>query len=139
MIRAEVQTDDDRFSASFDATPFFERASLDELLALRDSDWGGHQAADAVALFMLEKDAEVADLFRYLALDPVSGDGFPVGFECYVCEADVARWVKVNRPGWYERIWGGGVLAELATLGRAPLTWLTVLSQPSAAGILSLR
>ncbi len=130
MIRAEVQTDDGRCSAAFDATPYFERAGLDRLVALRDSDWGGNDAADAVALFMLERDAEVGDLFRYLALDPVTDDGLPVGFECYVCEADVARWVRANRPGWYERIWGGGVLAEL----RAPLGWLAALIRPSVAG-----
>jgi hypothetical protein len=140
MIRAEVQTDDDQFCATFDATPFFERATFEQLAALRDSGWGGDEPADAVALFMLERDDAVADLFRYLALDPVTDDGFPVGFECYVSESDVARWVQRNRPGWSERLWPGGVRPDVTPLSRTSLSWLTRLFRPSGAGcMLSLR
>jgi hypothetical protein len=140
MIRAEVQTDDDQFSASFDATPFFERATLEQLVALRDCDWGGDEPADAVALFMLERDDAVADLFRYLALDPVADDGFPVGFECYVSASDVARWVQKNRPGWSERLWPGGVRPDVTALSRTALNWLTLLFRPSSARcVLSFR
>jgi hypothetical protein len=140
MIRAEVLTDDDQFSASFDATPFFARATLEQFVALRDSDWGGDEPADAVALFMLERDDAVADLFRYLALDPVADDGFPIGFECYVSESDVARWVERNRPGWCERLWPEGVRPDVTALSRAPLGWLALLFRPSSARcVLSLR
>jgi hypothetical protein len=140
MIRAEVQTDDDRLSALFDATPFFERATFAQLAALRDSDWGGDGPADAVALFMLERDDAVTDLFRYLALDPVTDDDFPVGFECYVSETDVARWVKRNRPGWCERLWPKRERPDATALNRTSLDWLALLFRPSGAGCaLSLR
>jgi hypothetical protein len=107
MIRAEVRTDDDRFHASFDATPYFEEAVVADLVALRAAGWSGNQHVDAVALYMLEKDEEVTDLFHYLAFDPVMEDDWPVGFECSVSEGDVVRWVLENRPGWYERVWMG--------------------------------
>jgi hypothetical protein len=104
VIRAEVHTDDHKVYASFDATPFFEQATLDQVVALKAIDWGGDYQADAVALFMLGKDPEVGLLFRYLELVPPGSDGYPLGFECRVDEEDVLRWVRANRPDWLQLI-----------------------------------
>jgi hypothetical protein len=101
MIRAEVHSDDHHLTASFDATPFFERATLGEIVALKGIGWGGNYQSDAVALFMLDKAPDVAEVFRYLDSNPTNRGGFPTGFECRVCEKDVARWVQTHRPEWF--------------------------------------
>ena len=115
MIFAEIQTDEchQQCHAIFDATPFFEQATLGEILGLKFIGWGGDYQADAVALFMLERDAGVAKVFHFLDLHPSTADGYPLGFEVQVREADVARWVFANRPEWFPRIWDdeGRVLA----------------------------
>lgn len=100
MIQASVYSDDHKRAATFNATPFFERATLEEILDLKAIGWGGDHQADAVALFFLERDASVAQVFRYLDLNPSMDGGNPLGFECHVCEKDVARWVKANKPDW---------------------------------------
>jgi hypothetical protein len=100
MIRAKIRTDDNYLTASFDATPFFEQATLGEIAALKEIGWVGDYQADAVALFMLDRISEVAEVFRYLDTNPTNRDGFPTGFECQVCEEDVARWVQAHRSEW---------------------------------------
>src|SRR5205823_1079481 len=52
MIRAEVHSDDHKVKASFDATAFFERATLEEVLGLAEIGWGGNYEADGVAQFL---------------------------------------------------------------------------------------
>ena len=101
MIRATIHTDDNQLTYSFDATLFFEQATLGEIVVLKEIGWFGNYQSDAVALFMLDKDAEVAEVFRYLDRNPINNDGFPTGFECHIREEDVARWVRAHRPSWF--------------------------------------
>jgi hypothetical protein len=113
MIRAEVHSDDDKVTATFDATPFFEQATLAELLGLADIGWGGNSEADAVALFMHVKDKNVRRVFEYLSFHPsfqYSGDR--VGFECKVNERDAAAWVRANKPEWFDTVWPDGFDGE---------------------------
>lgn len=101
MIRAEVHSDDRVFEVSFDATPFFEKASEEEILNLYRCGWGGDYPADEVARFFIDKNDEVNRLFDYLSR--VRG----VGFECHVDSITAKEWLKKNRPRIFIRLYEG--------------------------------
>lgn len=102
-IRSEVHTDDYAVEAKFDAEPYFEAASDEDLLELARCDWGGDYPADAVAQFMAEKVERVERVFVYLSFNPTNY-GEPVGFECHVDSEDATRWIAENRPALALRI-----------------------------------
>lgn len=89
MIRAKCVTDDQVFAAEFDATPWFQQASLEELTELKKCGWGGDYASDWVADYMSDKDEGLARLFSYLELK----DG-KIGFECHIRSDDVYAWLQ---------------------------------------------
>lgn len=99
MIHAEVHSDDHVWTASFDATPFFEQVSLQDLQDLAHCDWGGDYPADAVAEFMDEKDPGVTEVFKYKDKKEAQG------FECNIREHSAFVWVKANRSDWVAKIW----------------------------------
>ena len=105
MIRAELRTSDDQLHVYFDATAYFERAVFPDLLDLEGVGWGGDTPSDAVALYMLGRVPEVDEFFRFLENAPTKSNDQPVLFECHVREEDVAGWLKLHRPDWYERLW----------------------------------
>ena len=92
MIQAEVHSDDWAAEAKFDATPYFEQASDEELKELADCDYGGDYAADDVARFFEDTDEGVAFVFKYL---DARGDQ---GFECHVDVEQAEAWIRANRP-----------------------------------------
>jgi hypothetical protein len=92
MIRAEVHSDDYLYERAFDATPWFEQASDDEIKALIECDFGGDYPADAVAEYMEDHDSEIERMFDYCR----RGSG--VGFECHVETEDAEKWIKERRP-----------------------------------------
>ena len=100
VIRAEVHSDDHAYTASFDAGLYFLDLDLKKILALRDIEWGGNYESAYVAQHMADSNADVAAVFDN------KGDQ---GFECNVCEEDVARWVKYCRPDWFATIWPDGI------------------------------
>ena len=96
MIRARVHPDDHAIEVPFDATPWFEQASDEEIMELVGCDWGGDYPADRVAMHMAdEAHPEVAAVFRYVEIAQNVRD---VGFECYVEEADAVAWLRQHRP-----------------------------------------
>jgi hypothetical protein len=103
MIRARVWSDCHQYEADFDATPWFEQASPEALMALAGCDFGMDYPADEVAYFMAEKDDRVADLFGFLArvqIQPFSGE--PNGFECQVDIDDARAWIREHN----DVLWG---------------------------------
>ena len=96
MIRAECHSDDFVFAVKFDATPWFEQASQEDILRLAGCDWGG-LLADSVADFFDGKVGyeDIGDMFTYLA--KVRGAGKECGFECNVHGEDVLNWAHENR------------------------------------------
>jgi len=92
MIRAEAHSDDFRHAVKFDATPWFEQAEADDIVALAESGWGGDEAAHPIAQFFDGKTGYdgVADMFGYV--------GRGVGFECNVHQSDAYAWLSQNRP-----------------------------------------
>lgn len=114
MIRAETHTDDRTFEIDFDATPWFEQATPQEIVDLLNCDWGGGYAADAVAEFFNGTNQEITNMFHYI----YSLKGADVGFECHVDEDDAVAWLDQNRPGW--RNGGQAHRGRLATSPPAP-------------------
>lgn len=92
-IRAEVHSDDRVIEAQFNALPWFEQASDEEIKALAKCDWGGDYPADEVAQHMADLDPNVRKVFDYVALRVSEG------FECHVNEDDARAWLTAYRPG----------------------------------------
>lgn len=102
MIRAEAHTDDYVFKAHFNAEPWFEQASFEEIQALQACGWGGDYASDEVAIYAADYDGGVNTIFEYLRLHPKMGDTKdPVGFECTIEEDEALDWIRRHRPDWY--------------------------------------
>ena len=97
-IHAEVHSDDYRHQVDFDALPWFEQATDEEIVALAACGWGGDYEADEVALFFEDKNPAIAVLLDHCrAADEC-------GFECHVDEADALAWVRKHRPALEERL-----------------------------------
>lgn len=88
---AEAHSDDHASEVVFDATPWFEQASDEEIAALRACGWGGDYPADNVAIFMADHNEELARMFAYVEAAHNVKD---IGFECHVVEKDVILWLE---------------------------------------------
>lgn len=102
MIRATVHSDDYAARAEFDATRWFLQAGPRDIVELAENGWGNHEAADMVALHMVDFDESVERVFDYL--DSIRGDRSKKdaqGFECDVNEADAMSWLREHNA----RIW----------------------------------
>jgi len=98
VIDAETHTDDYEFEIKFDAAPWFEQASDQEIIDLAEIDFRGDEAADVVALFMEDRDERIADMFHYLRSPSVRGRKNAPGFEVSVHVKLAIRWINKNRP-----------------------------------------
>jgi len=95
-IKAEVHSDDHNFEVPFDAAPWFQQATVKDILELTECGWGGDYPADVVAHFMAERITSIAEMFRYLERMHKTPRG--CGFECHVDEPAAIAWLKINRP-----------------------------------------
>jgi len=64
VIKATVHDDEWRYDVKFDALPWFQQASDEDILNLAKVDWGGDYEADGVAEFCEDTDANVKRLCR---------------------------------------------------------------------------
>lgn len=96
VIPAEVHSDDHRHEAIFDALPWFEQASDDEIRGLAECDFGCDYAADVVAEFVEDLDPDVADVFEFKDAEE--------GFECNVNRPAAMNWLKENRPELHKEL-----------------------------------
>lgn len=94
-IKAECHSDDHAVEVTFDAVPFFKKASYEKILALAKCGWGGDYPADEVAIYMAGKNKEVKDMFTYVEARRKQAD---VGFECHVDKVETLSWLLKNRP-----------------------------------------
>ena len=95
-IPARCFSDDHVREAKFDATPWFEQASDEEVLALARCGWAADYPADAVAQYMAGKNEDVRLMFQYLELVAHMKDA--PGFECYVSPHAGELWLQAYRP-----------------------------------------
>ena len=98
MIKAECHSDDYAVEVSFDATPWFESASREELLELARCEYGGDYPADYLAADMAADYSHegVTEMFAHLAV--MSHGREFVGYECHVDPEDAEKWLARNRP-----------------------------------------
>jgi hypothetical protein len=94
-VGAEAHSDDRASEVSFDAAPYFEQASDGDLTKLAACGWGGDYPADEVAMFMADRNNQLADLFKYVEIARRVKD---IGFECHVEAEEAMAWIETNRP-----------------------------------------
>lgn len=102
MIDAEMHTDDYVFEVDFDATPWFERASDQDILELAGCDWGGDYPADGVAEELSHEHAELREAFNYVGR--IAGTRRACGFEVHVDEDQAMRWLERHRVHLYAQL-----------------------------------
>jgi hypothetical protein len=88
-IPATIHSDDGGREANFDATPWFERASVEQINGLRRIGFAKNYEADSVAEFIAEQDLLVQEVLEYCRETGV-------GFEVYI-DADAAEiWIAAD-------------------------------------------
>lgn len=91
-VKAECHSDDHIFTAEFDAAPWFEQASDEEIVGLWECAFGGDWAADEVARFIAERNTEVAAVLDYATKK------HEMGFECHVDTTEAMAYIEAHRP-----------------------------------------
>jgi hypothetical protein len=99
-ISAVVHDDHKACIVEFDARPWFEQATDEEIFALRDcalgpnrrkNRWGGAEESDWLAEFCEDYDPKIGRVFGYIM-------GRDCGFECYIKHDEAIAWIRKNRP-----------------------------------------
>jgi hypothetical protein len=101
-IPAECHSDDRVFEVSFDAAPWFARATDQEILRLANCGFGGDYPADEVSMSMAGRNADLKELHKYV--ERVHGKGRDCGYECHVDSAAALAWIKQHRPVLLDQI-----------------------------------
>lgn len=103
MIKAECHSDDRAVEVAFDATPWFESASVRDLLDLAECGYGGDYPADCVAMYVAEEQSHegIQKMFEYLDVVNLRG---AIGYECHVDPEDAEAWLTEHRPAVLSRI-----------------------------------
>lgn len=100
-IPAEVHSDDYAAQAHFDALPWFEQASTEQIAALAAIEWRGDYAADAVSQDLPGENPEIEAVFSYVCTARRVRD---IGHETSVDSAAALAWIKANRPEAFAQI-----------------------------------
>ena len=95
-ITAEAHSDDRVFEVPFDALPWFQQASDEEVIKLARCGWGGDYPADHVAEFMVDHVPALAEMFGYI--ERLARKRRDTGFECHVNKKEALAWLKANKP-----------------------------------------
>lgn len=101
VIPAEVHRDDRGYEAKFDALPWFQQATDEQIRALADIGWGGNYAADVVAQFCKDIDQDVEEVLNHTCCE----EG--MGFECHVDSIPAMTWLMIHRPKLWRAIRDG--------------------------------
>jgi len=119
MIRANVHTTDEVHDVDFDAAPWFEHASYEDVCALLRGNCEGEAVDDLVfwfqyrhpeiAALLAHSDDEDLGTLRHVAGGLSTLEERALGvllsedhsdFECSVNRADVLRWLAAHHPEW---------------------------------------
>lgn len=98
-VQAETHSDDYRFEINFDAEPWFQQASDEEIINLLACGFRGDYPADAVALYFEDSNLLIRNMLAYCLSTKDLRQS--VGFECVVDPEDAMRWVKTQRPALF--------------------------------------
>lgn len=97
MIKAKAWSDDRVIECEFDATPWFEQATWDDVEDLRNNGFRGCYKADEVAIYCAQFNTKLADLFKYLELIASSRAHKDMsGFECCIDEGSYSEWAVLS-------------------------------------------
>jgi hypothetical protein len=104
-IPAEAHSDDYVVEVHFDALPWFEQATDEEIQSLCEIEFGGNYAADAVAESFICILEDMSRLFDYLdIIRDLPSKKDCCGFECHIDREAAMRWIKENRPKLYQGV-----------------------------------
>ena len=101
-VCAEVHDDGHNHTVEFDAGPWLYQADENEIVELAAIGWRGDEAADAVALFFEDTNADIASLMAFCR--STQGRRNPLGFECSVDEEQALHWLEQRRPAIWQRV-----------------------------------
>ena len=90
-VKASIHSDDYVYEHDFDASPWFQTATLKEIKELSKCGWGGDQAADAVAYELEDTNEDIGHLLAYCQKKD------ECGFEVHVDETSAKRWLLEHR------------------------------------------
>jgi hypothetical protein len=107
MIQAETTVDQDNYGpvVKFDATPWFEQATADQIEQLAAEEFFAGDTSDEVAEFCADRDATLQGFFGYVRFRQEHGSGAG-GYSCRVSEADAMEWLAENRPALFRSLRG---------------------------------
>lgn len=102
MINATLRSQDGILKLSFDATPWFAKASDDEIFALATGGWGDSQAADRLVQDVRVCNPQAAAFIKEMALPQLPNGAAAIKVQI----EDVAGggWLLENRPALAARI-----------------------------------
>jgi hypothetical protein len=107
VIAAAAHSDDHAIKVEFDALPWFEQASEQEIRDLAACGWGGDYPSDEIVFFLDETVPELSKLIAYLEIiagDPAKKDCH--GFECHVDEGRAPEWLRGHRKSLWAQLTG---------------------------------
>ena len=97
MIKARTYPDDHAIDVDFDAAPYLQDASTEDLQKLIACGFSGDYPADQVAIALADTNEQIAAMFTYIeARNRVARK--PIGFEVHVDEDQPIAWIAQHRP-----------------------------------------
>lgn len=90
MIRAKAISCDETQKAEFDATPYFERATVAQIQAMRAVEFCYDPSVEKVAIFIAGRNPEVAKVLHSRN-----------GFECWISAEDAEAWLQIHEGEAY--------------------------------------
>lgn len=103
-ILGRIQADDRGAMARFDATPWFEKATEEQVKQIAHEGWGHGYASDRIAYDLNPMPDAVDKVFFYLEYaNKQAGKEWranPVGYEVEINPESAAWWLARNRPQW---------------------------------------
>jgi hypothetical protein len=96
QIPAECHSDDHAIETQFDAPPWFNQATDEQIIRLAACGWGFDYPADEIAVFVGETNESVRHMFSYLELVRHKKDH--PGFECSINASAAMAWIVEQRP-----------------------------------------
>jgi hypothetical protein len=93
QVSARITSDDGQSSADFDAAPWIDNASDDEIAELESEGWSSSYAADNVAYDLQDKNKDIEAVLDHARTADKRG------FEVSIDAEEAARYVEMKRSG----------------------------------------
>lgn len=104
VIEGTIIDDSLQKGASFDAEPFFQQASFDDLKAMMLVGWGVDIVVDKVPQYIRTTNQEINKLLEVFESSPENEPGIDHVYNTILDENDVEKWLMQNRPEWHKQL-----------------------------------